>query len=180
MVYSEKKAEIEKIGWHRSCEEIGYFRNGLFKIYKDKKSFLSSLFFVYNFENSDDVVYFANSVPYTYSELNKELIEFEKNEKKYNFITRKSLCTTLGGNNVDVLTITSNEKNENINNRPGVFIMARVHPGETVGSWMMKGIIEFLTSFTDEAVFLRQNYVIKLIPMLNPDGVVTGNYRLII
>ena len=58
--------------------------------------------------------------------------------------------------------------------------MARVHPGETVGSWMMKGIIEFLTSSTEEADILRQNYVIKLIPMLNPDGVVTGNYRLLI
>ncbi len=55
--------------------------------------------------------------------------------------------------------------------------MARVHPGESVSSWMMKGIMEFMTSDHEDAVFLRDNYLIKLIPMLNPDGVVVGNYR---
>ena len=177
LIYSEKKAEKEKIGWHRSCTEIDYYRNGLFKTYKEKKSFLSSLAFTYQFEYDQDIVFFANSIPYTYTELNRELNEFEKDDKKYHYITRKSLCTTLGGNNVDILTIASNERNVDISNRPGVVIMARVHPGETVGSWMMKGVIDFLTSNHDEAVILRENYVIKIIPMLNPDGVITGNYR---
>ena len=30
--------------------------------------------------------------------------------------------------------------------RKGVVLTARVHPGESVGSWMMKGAIDFLTS----------------------------------
>jgi len=55
--------------------------------------------------------------------------------------------------------------------------MARVHPGETVSSWMMKGCIDYLTSSCDEANFLRNNFVFKIVPMLNPDGVITGNYR---
>lgn len=41
----------------------------------------------------------------------------------------------------------------------------------------MKGIIEFLTSDDPEAKLLRSQYVFRLIPMLNPDGVVYGNYR---
>ena len=62
--------------------------------------------------------------------------------------------------------------------RKGVVLTARVHPGESVGSWMMKGALDFLTS-TDlpEAEILRQNFVFKVIPMLNPDGVIVGNYR---
>jgi murein tripeptide amidase MpaA len=53
-----------------------------------------------------------------------------------------------------------------------------VHPGETVGSWMMRGLIFFLTDPDDpEAKMLRENFVFKIIPMLNPDGVVNGNYR---
>lgn len=57
-------------------------------------------------------------------------------------------------------------------------ISARVHPGETVGSWMMKGVIDFLTDpDNEEAQMLRENFVFKIIPMLNPDGVINGNYR---
>jgi len=62
--------------------------------------------------------------------------------------------------------------------RKGVIITARVHPGESVGSWMMKGALEFLTDTTSpEAELLRQNFVFKVLPMLNPDGVINGNYR---
>jgi len=42
---------------------------------------------------------------------------------------------------------------------------------------MMKGVIEFLVSDDEKALYLRNNYVFKIIPMLNPDGVIVGNYR---
>ena len=62
--------------------------------------------------------------------------------------------------------------------RKGVVLTARVHPGESVGSWMMKGALDFLVdSDSVEAEYLRQNFVFKVIPMLNPDGVINGNYR---
>lgn len=51
-------------------------------------------------------------------------------------VNRRILCNTLLGNNCDQLTITSTN-NKNRNYRKGVFIMARQHPGETVGSYMM-------------------------------------------
>lgn len=54
---------------------------------------------------------------------------------------------------------------------------ARVHPGETNSSYMMQGVIDFLVSDTLEANLLRDHFVFKIIPMLNPDGVIHGNYR---
>jgi cytosolic carboxypeptidase protein 2/3 len=43
---------------------------------------------------------------------------------------------------------------------------------------MMRGAIEFLTDpNSGEAKMLRDKYVIKLVPMVNPDGVINGNYR---
>ena len=83
-------------------------------------------------------------------------------------------------------------------------VTARVHPGETNSSWMMKGLIDLLTSQSPDAEvnpslslslslslsyslilsslflllqILRDAFVFKVIPMLNPDGVIIGNYR---
>lgn len=67
---------------------------------------------------------------------------------------------------------------ENFASRKAVVITARVHPGETVGSWMMRGVLFFLTDpHNMEAKMLRENFVFKIVPMLNPDGVINGNYR---
>ena len=178
-VYSEKHSELDKTGWHKGGNDIIYYRNGLFKYVREQKRALSSLSFTYEFEHDNDTVYFANTIPYTYTDIFKELNEIQKNDKLNSLIHRKILCTTLAGNNLDYITITNPENydKEDFRNKIGIFIMARVHPGETVGSYMMKGIIDFLCSNTDEANLLRDNFIFKIIPMMNPDGVVCGNYR---
>ena len=61
--------------------------------------------------------------------------------------------------------------------KPSLFFSGRVHPGETPASWMMKGMLEFLTGESPQAVLLRQIYVIYIVPILNPDGVSYGNNR---
>ncbi len=77
-----------------------------------------------------------------------------------------------------MLTITSKANLENLHKRKGVILTARVHPGESVGSWMMKGALDYLCDENNEgAEALRQNFVFKVVPMLNPDGVINGNYR---
>jgi hypothetical protein len=62
-------------------------------------------------------------------------------------------------------------------NKKGIVITSRVHPGEAQSSWVMQGLVEFLLSDDPVADRLRHDYVIKIIPMLNPDGVIYGNYR---
>lgn len=43
---------------------------------------------------------------------------------------------------------------------------------------MMEGMLDFLTDpINEEAIFLRKAYIFKIIPMINPDGVIHGNYR---
>jgi murein tripeptide amidase MpaA len=76
-----------------------------------------------------------------------------------------------------MITITSKEVSKTTQPKKGVFISARVHPGESNSSWVMKGIIDFLTSSQTEAKLLRDNFVFKIVPMINPDGVINGNYR---
>lgn len=61
--------------------------------------------------------------------------------------------------------------------KKAIIITSRVHPGETNSSYIVEGIIKFLTSNNRDAKILRQNYIFKIVPMLNPDGVIYGNYR---
>lgn len=58
-----------------------------------------------------------------------------------------------------------------------IVISARVHPGEPNSSWMMKGMIDYLTGPSSGANVLRKNFLFKIVPMLNPDGVINGNTR---
>ncbi|KAI9980886.1 hypothetical protein PInf_010231 [Phytophthora infestans] len=56
-------------------------------------------------------------------------------------------------------------------------VSARVHPGEPNSSWMMQGMLDYLTGPSSGATVLRRNFVFKVVPMLNPDGVINGNTR---
>lgn len=61
--------------------------------------------------------------------------------------------------------------------KPVVFVSARVHPGETPGSYMMEGFLNFIMSKDKRAERLRNIYVFKIVPVINPDGVARGYYR---
>lgn len=41
----------------------------------------------------------------------------------------------------------------------------------------MKGILDYLTGPSLNAKILRDNFVFKIVPMLNPDGVINGSTR---
>jgi len=63
-------------------------------------------------------------------------------------------------------------------NKPIVFLTSRVHPGETPASYVLNGILNFiLNEKSDQAKILRDKFVFKVIPILNPDGVYRGYYR---
>ena len=108
------------------------------------------------------------------------MTRIEKDPITQHFYHRTTLCRTLAGNRCEYITITSKDKDPHgmkAKSKKGVFISSRVHPGESNSSWMMKGLIDFLVSNAPEAKALRDHFVFKIVPILNPDGVINGNYR---
>jgi murein tripeptide amidase MpaA len=59
-----------------------------------------------------------------------------------------------------------------------IVFSARVHPSETNSSYVLKGLMdEFCKIDSQAGEYLRENYIVVIIPMLNPDGVSIGNSR---
>jgi murein tripeptide amidase MpaA len=104
------------------------------------------------------------------------LQKFELDPVQRLYFKRSALCKTLAGNRVDVLTITEDHPDESLE-KAHIIISGRVHSGETVSSYVVNGILQFLMSNDERAHKLRQNFIFKIVPMLNPDGVIHGNYR---
>jgi hypothetical protein len=58
-----------------------------------------------------------------------------------------------------------------------VVVTGRVHPGESNGSLMMQGFIKYLMGNSLQAKELRKRLIFLIVPMINVDGVIVGNYR---
>ncbi|CAF3355299.1 unnamed protein product [Rotaria sp. Silwood1] len=184
LLYSVFDAETKGIGWQRWGEEIVYYKNNL-PAPDNSSCNMYSLTWTCKFTNNNDTYYFAHCYPYTYSDLQDYLNEIQSDRFKSQYCKQKVLCRTLAGNFIYLLTITNpatvhgNNTSTSPENqvKKGVVVSARVHPGETNASWMMKGLLDFLLGDSADAKLLRDNFIFKIVPMLNPDGVIVGNYR---
>ena len=67
-------------------------------------------------------------------------------------LTFDEFSKKISGNLVYILTITSAPKSYDVSQmKKAVILTARVHPGETNSSWMMKGFLDYLTSDSADA-----------------------------
>ena len=175
VLYSTIEAENHFVGWIRVGSNIKYHQNEM--PFEGDEGCSHTLTFTLNFPHSNDTVYLAHCYPYTYSDLEEDLIAIQSNALRSQFCTQRLLCKTLCGNNVYVLTITNPATEEVLKQKNVIILSSRVHPGETPSSWMLRGILHHLTSDSPVAVDLRDKFIFKIIPMLNPDGVIVGNTR---
>ncbi|XP_025020201.1 cytosolic carboxypeptidase 1 isoform X2 [Python bivittatus] len=188
LMYSVQEALSGRPSWIRTGMDICYYKNHFSRSSiaaggQKGKSYYTITFTV-TFHHKDDVCYFAYHYPYTYSALMMHLQKLEStNSSQQIYFRQHVLCETLSGNNCPVVTITAMPESNyyehicQFRNRPYIFLSARVHPGETNASWVMKGTLEYLMSNTPAAQSLRESYIFKIVPMLNPDGVINGNHR---
>uniref|UniRef100_A0A0L8GH54 Peptidase M14 domain-containing protein n=2 Tax=Octopus bimaculoides TaxID=37653 RepID=A0A0L8GH54_OCTBM len=180
LMYSEKSAvnHIHPVGWQRIGYNIKYYKSNLNSEDTSQRKSSYSLTWTFKFPYSYDTVYFAHSYPYTYSDLQEYLFKCANNPKISKFFNIRILCRTLAGNNIYILTITNPiSDTAQMQTKKAVFVTCRVHPGESNASWVMKGFLDVLIADSEYSKLLREMFVFKVIPMLNPDGVIVGNYR---
>lgn len=123
---------------------------------------LHSLTWTVQFPYDSDTCYLAHCYPYTYSHLQRYLSGVASNPAVASYCTLRVLCHSLAGNAVYVVTVTSRESAGEGRNKRAVVVTARVHPGETNGSWMMEGFLDFLLGDSDDARLLRDTFVFKV------------------
>ena len=166
------------IGWKRFGSNMNFWcwkKVGNQNIY--------ALSFTFSIE-TDDIIYFSYLYPYTYS----NLIQFLSSIQITNFYSY--LCNTLGGNKLPIIFWNSDEKKfidiNSINNyrfklyqkkKPLIIIASRIHPGETNSSFAVEGFIQKLFDKSKESNYLLSSFSFLIIPMMNPDGVISGVYR---
>eukprot|EP00057_Strongylocentrotus_purpuratus_P007592 XP_011662066.1 PREDICTED: uncharacterized protein LOC580601 isoform X6 [Strongylocentrotus purpuratus] len=176
LIYSEKEAQSSGQGWVRAGHHItysrgyGFNRNGLLH----PEITYHVLEWQMEFKHEDDTCYLAHCYPYTFTDLCQHLDDLMAQPERRKTMRRDVLCESRAGNSCFILTVSNFS-----DHRPkkGIVVTARVHPGETNASWMMRGLLDFITSSDPVAKELRKCYIFKIIPMLNPDGVIVGNYR---
>ena len=104
-------------------------------------------------------VYFAYYPPYTTVMKQKMMMKY-KNKKG-------AKAKTLGKSKVDALILG--------NGPLKIFIVARQHPGESIGSWMIEGFLKEYFSDVQRKV-VQDVFTFYIIPMANPDGVKLGHW----
>ncbi|KAK2583820.1 hypothetical protein KPH14_009718 [Odynerus spinipes] len=174
ILFSVAEAQLGRPGWIRTGTDICYYRNCYQRPTKGKNYLTTS--FTVIFPHASDVCYLAYHFPYTYSQLMTNIWKWTKKlSPSYIYFRAEQLCETLDSNENPLLTVTSpDSKNNPVQNRKVIFLTSRVHPGESNASWVMHGTLETLLSNSTYASSLRDDYVFKIVPMLNIEGVVNG------
>jgi murein tripeptide amidase MpaA len=118
-----------------------------------------------------DTVWVARYVPYTYTHLNAYLKRLDARRG----VTVGDIGRTREGRIVPTVTIT--DSRVPLAKKRRVLIHARTHPGEVGSSFLLEGMLDYLSSNSRTARAMRKNLVFDVVPMLNVDGVVAGNNR---
>jgi hypothetical protein len=176
----------------------------IFSYNEDTEIFI--LKWTFSFSKSvDDITYFAYSYPYSFAEITQKLDEMQSKmtNSKNTYFHREVLTYSREGRKQEMVTISSldginedGDREEYVDglfpehsgrgeDRPlkyydkkVIFLSSRVHTGEVGASHMLNGFLDLLMDQKNpHSRSLLKNFVFKIVPALNPDGVYRGYYR---
>ena len=111
-------------------------------------------------------VYYAYFAPYSTARVQ----QFVDEVSLLPLVTTTSFGATLDGQNLTHLKVGEGALN--------LWVIARQHPGETMGSWWMEGFLRKLIDENDaDAKLLREKATVHVAPCMNLDGARRGHLR---
>ncbi len=115
---------------------------------------------------AQDKIYFAYFAPYPVSRYRTYI----DNIKEAPVLAHQVIGETLDGQQIDYFQAGKGARQ--------FWVIARQHPGETMGSWWMEGFLERLTDETDTAAqALLEKATLNIVPCMNLDGARRGHLR---
>lgn len=123
--------------------------------------------------------FFAPSIPYLYSDMLHDVKCLEEKLLAQGLcVHRERLCKTLSNrHHLELVRFGFRPMDEADDNKQNVVITCRVHPSETVCSWVLRGFFKFISGQSEESKALLKACDFWVFPMLNPDGVTEGWHR---
>lgn len=117
-------------------------------------------------EPAEDTVYYAYFAAYPTSRYR----DFVETSKQASLLDHSVLGQTLDGQDIDCFKTGDGAL--------VYWVIARQHPGETMGSWWMEGFVNKIADANDEsAKTLREKATIYIVPCMNLDGSKRGHLR---
>jgi len=132
------------------------------KIWKRCETFVNDRL-TWTKKSKHNTIWFAYYVPYTLKRKVKLMNKIKNNSN----VSYKLLGKTNMKNDIDMITIGRGDKI--------IWIVARQHPGESIGSWILEGFLKKLLTNNNE---LKNKFTFKIVMMANPDGVYLGRWYL--
>jgi len=123
------------------------------------------------FEPKEDHIWIAHVPPYT----NKDLAHLLYSFRTSSYLRQETVGRTVKGRAMPLLTVTNPAVAET--SKKVIWLMFRQHAWETGSSWVGDGAIRFLLSDDAQARRIRDEDIVKIFPMADPDGVATGAVR---
>lgn len=157
--------------WQRMPSNYCYF----YRSPEHSDNVVLSFTFAFDIEERERYT-FALCFPYSFSRI--KAIEQRLSGRKAEYCKVEEFANSSQNRQVSMTTITDNiEADVSDERKKIIVVMARIHPCDSVSSYVCQGMMDFMCSEHGIAKDLRKYVIFKFFPVVCPDGVFLGNSR---
>jgi hypothetical protein len=118
-----------------------------------------------------DTVWFAQGFPFTVTQMYAYLDTMGSSPH----LQRETLGHSVHGRPIDMVTITDDDWPDE--HKKTVWLISRQHPMESSPTFLLKGLLDSVLGDTEFSRRWRKDIILKLVPIVNVDGVAEGYSR---